>query len=214
MQQGFFRRMMAAAVAVAGLMAAGAVQAQQPLAGKDYIELSRPQAISVPGKVEVLAFFWYNCPHCHSLEPSFDAWAKKQGADVVVRRVPVAFNAGMQAQQRLYYSLEALNQVDALHARVFASIHTQRQPLTTEKQIKSWIAKQGVDADLFNKTYQSFGVNTSVGRAKTLMNAYGVEGVPAIAVGGKYLTSPSLAGSNAATLQVVDYLVKKIQSGN
>ena len=131
-----------------------------------------------------------------------------------MRRVPVAFNTGMQAQQRLYYSLEALNKVDELHPRVFAAIHTQRQPLTTEKQIKNWIAAQGVDAALFGKAYQSFGVNTSVSRAKSLMDAYGVKGVPAVAVGGKYLTSPSLAGSNAATLQVLDFLIEKIRSGN
>ncbi|MCK9507735.1 MAG: thiol:disulfide interchange protein DsbA/DsbL [Pigmentiphaga sp.] len=213
MHRGFINRVMAATVALMGFMAVGAVQAQ-PVAGKDYIELGQPQTSSAPGKIEVLEFFWYSCPHCHSLEPSFDAWAKKQGPDVVVRRVPVAFNAGMQAQQRLYYSLEALGKVDELHARVFTAIHTQRQPLTTEKQIKSWIAAQGVDAALFGKTYQSFGVNTSVSRAKSLMDTYGVKGVPAVAVGGKYLTSPSLAGSNAATLQVLDFLIEKTRSGN
>jgi thiol:disulfide interchange protein DsbA len=40
-----------------------------------------------------------------------------------------------------------------------------------------------------------------------LQDAYGVEGVPALGIAGRYYTDGSLAGSMERALQVVDYLV-------
>ena len=29
------------------------------------------------GKIEVIEFFWYGCPHCNAFEPMLDAWARR-----------------------------------------------------------------------------------------------------------------------------------------
>jgi thiol:disulfide interchange protein DsbA len=41
------------------------------------------------------------------------------------------------------------------------------------------------------------------------MEAYGIDGVPAFAVNGKYFTSPSMVGSNEGVLKVIDELVAR-----
>src|SRR5690606_26415710 len=77
--------------------------------GKDYVRLSKPVPTEAPsGKVEVLEFFWYSCPHCNTFEPTFEAWKKAAPQDLAIRRVPVAFNASFVPQQKLYYALEGM----------------------------------------------------------------------------------------------------------
>jgi len=204
-----FRHMFASLALAAGFVAAlpGTAQAQQPREGTEYIRLQQPQATDSPGKVEVTEFFWYSCPHCNALEPSLESWIKKLPADVVVRRVPVRFNAGMEPQQRLYYTLEALGKVDQLHRMVFTAIHEQRQPLNTANRIFDWAEKQGLDRAQFTAAYNSFGVQSMVQRATKLAEAYKIDGVPTLAINGRYLTSPSLTGSNLGALQVADFLI-------
>jgi len=204
-----FRHMFASLALAAGFVAAlpGTAQAQQPREGTEYIRLQQPQATDSPGKVEVTEFFWYSCPHCNALEPSLESWIKKLPADVVVRRVPVRFNAGMEPQQRLYYTLEALGKVDQLHRMVFTAIHEQRQPLNTVNRIFDWAEKQGLDRAQFTAAYNSFGVQSKVQRATKLAEAYKIDGVPTLAINGRYLTSPSLTGSNLGALQVADFLI-------
>jgi len=204
-----FRHMFASLALAAGFVAAlpGTAQAQQPREGTEYIRLQQPQATDSPGKVEVTEFFWYSCPHCNALEPSLESWIKKLPADVVVRRVPVRFNAGMEPQQRLYYTLEALGKVDQLHRMVFTAIHEQRQPLNTANRIFDWAEKQGLDRAQFTAAYNSFGVQSKVQRATKLAEAYKIDGVPTLATTGRYLTSPSLTGSNLGALQVADFLI-------
>ncbi|MPS25252.1 thiol:disulfide interchange protein DsbA/DsbL [Pigmentiphaga sp.] len=204
-----FRHIVASLALAAGFVAAlpGTAQAQQPREGTEYIRLQQPQATDSPGKVEVTEFFWYSCPHCNALEPSLEAWIKKLPPDVVVRRVPVRFNAGMEPQQRLYYTLEALGKVDQLHRMVFTAIHEQRQPLNTANRIFDWAEKQGLDRAQFTAAYNSFGVQSKVQRATKLAEAYKIDGVPTLAINGRYLTSPSMTGSNLGALQVADFLI-------
>ena len=44
-------------------------------------------------------------------------------------------------------------------------------------------------------------------RAAQVVDAYGVDGVPAMAVNGKYYTSPSMVGSAGGALRVLDQLI-------
>jgi len=164
----------------------------------------------VPGKVEVLDFFWYGCNHCHALEPLFNDWMAQQSeADVVVRRIPVGFNAGMRPSQQLYYTLEAMDRLD-LHAAVFRAIHVERQRLSSKSAIVAWAKKQGLDEKRFADTFDSFGVTVKVDRANTLWKTYNVEGTPTIAVGGRFITSPGHAGGYRETVVEVDQLVKQL----
>src|SRR5450830_2138069 len=189
-------------------------QLKPPQAGSDYLVVEKPAAVEAPaGKIEVVEFFWYSCPHCNAFEPTFDAWSKRVPKDVVVRRVPIAFRADFAPQQRLFYALEAMGLLDQLHRKVFAAIHSEKQNLATGDAIVDWVAKQGVDKAKFLENFNSFSVSTKTSRATQLQNAYKVEGVPALGVGGRFYTDGSLAKSMERSLQVVEFLIAQVRSG-
>lgn len=180
--------------------------------GTDYIRLAKPVNLNTPaGKVEVLEFFWYSCPHCNTFEPMFEAWIKAQPDHVVVRRVPIAFqqNNNFVPQQKLYYTLESLNLVDKLHVPVFNAIHRERRRLTSDEAVFTWAEGQDVDLEEFKKTYNSFSVSNSVRRATQLQDEFRVEGVPSLGVAGKYYTDGTMARNLANALQVVERLVER-----
>jgi thiol:disulfide interchange protein DsbA len=204
-----------ALVAGAGFVQSSALaQGKPPEAGVDYQTLDKRVMVEAPaGKIEVVEFFWYNCPHCHAFEPAFDAWSKKVPKDVAVRRVPVAFRDDFAPQQRLFYALEAMGLVDKLHAKVFAAVHVEKKDLTKGEAIADWVAKQGVDKAKFLEQYNSFSVATKASRAIQLQNAYKIDGVPALGIAGRYWTDGSMAKGMERALQVVDHLVAGIRNG-
>jgi len=180
--------------------------------GKDYLTLKQRAPVeSDKGKVEVVEFFWYSCPHCNAFEPELNAWLAKLPPQVDFKRVPVRFRADFEPQQRLYYTLDAMGQLPKLHSKVFHAIHVERNPLTTAAAIFEWAAKQGVDRTAFETTFNSFGVVGKAKRAAQLQEAYQVEGVPALGVAGRFYVDGGLAGSMNRALQVVDHLVKQIR---
>lgn len=198
-------------LAAAGLAALPVVvraQAKPPEEGRDYRALGKQVAVEAPqGKVEVVDFFWYSCPHCNAFEPSLRAWSQRLPADVTLRRVPAAFRDDMVPQQRLFYTLEALGKVDELHGKVFDAIHKEGVPLTRQQPMADWMAKQGVDPQKFIDVYNSFAVSAKARHAVEVQDMYGVEGVPAMGVAGRYYTDGTLAMSNPRMLQVVNYLI-------
>ena len=189
-------------------------QAKPPAAGTDYMVLEKRASVEAPaGKIEVVEFFWYSCPHCNAFEPTLNAWVKGVAKDVSVRRVPVAFRDDFVPQQRLFYALEAMGLLDKLHGQVFAAIHVEKQKLARGDEIGDWVGKQGVDKTKFMEQYNSFSISTKATRGAQLQNAYRVEGVPALGVAGRFYTDGSLARSMERALQVVEFLTGEVRSG-
>jgi thiol:disulfide interchange protein DsbA len=199
---------------VAQAQTAATAPVRKPEAGKDYRALAKPAPLdTAAGKIEVIEFFWYSCPHCNAFEPALDAWIKRAPKDVVVKRVPVAFRDGFGPQQRLFFALEAMGLVDKLHARVFHAIHVERQQLDQPAAIFDWVAKQGVDKAQFMDQFNSFSAATKLKRAVQLQDAYQVEGVPALGIAGRFYTDGELTKNMGRALQVVDYLVGEVRKG-
>jgi thiol:disulfide interchange protein DsbA len=193
-----------AAASLAGLPLA--VRAQGLQEGRDYKRVETP--VPVPeGKLEVVEFFGYWCPHCNAFEPALDAWAKKLPQQVTFRRIPVAFSPGQEPLQRLYYAIEAMGQVEALHRKVFAALHVERKRLNTEGEILDWVKAQGLDAAKVGDTMKSFAVATKLRQSKQLAEAYHIEGVPTLGIQGRFMTSPSIAGTAERALAVADALI-------
>lgn len=204
------RRQFSQLAIAAGLGAALPVSAQIAglKEGSDYLRLQRPAPVdSKAGQIEVLEFFAYTCIHCYNFEPLLTAWMAKKPAHVVVRRTPVAFSPAMEPLQRLYYALEAMGRVGALHEKVFRAIHVDKQRLTTPEAIADWVAKQGVDKAQFNQFYNAFGVAGKAKRATQLQDAYQVEGTPALGVAGRYYIS----GQGPRTLVIADALIADLR---
>ena len=180
-----------------------------PREGNEFRAVKPEQSTESPGKIEVLEFFWYGCPHCNVFEPSIKDWVKRLPPDVVFRKVHVALGPSWAAHQQLYYALESLNKDAALNEAIFAAIHNDRQPLNKPDDMADFVAKHGVDRKQFLDAWASFTVRTRVRKATAMAKAYGVDGVPAMAVNGRWYTAPSMAGGNAQALAVVDALIER-----
>ena len=186
-----------------------AAQAQAPTEGKDFVRLNTPVAVPGGGKIDVIEFFSYGCPHCYSFEPMLDQWVKRLPPDVAFRRIPATFNAPFENYAKLFYALEAVDQVDALHKRVFAAIHVQRQRLDKETDIAAFVSANGGDGAKVIEAYKSFGVATKLRQAKQAFEAYKIDGVPTLGIHGRWFTSGSLTGSNERALAVADQLIQR-----
>ena len=185
-------------------------QESSPVDSTEYRKLQSAVGTEVPaGKVEVLEFFGYWCPHCANFEPAFDAWLRKAPAKAVVRRVPVAFRADMAPLLRLYYTLEKLGVLPTLHAKVFDALHKQRINLLKEDVMLAWASMQ---PELAKRpllvTYNSEAVRNQVKQADQLASAYGIEGVPSFGVAGKYYLDGMITGSMERALVVVNHLIR------
>ncbi|MEI7782850.1 MAG: thiol:disulfide interchange protein DsbA/DsbL [Betaproteobacteria bacterium] len=203
----------AAALALSSPLAALA-QGKPPADGAEFISLE--QAVPTeggPGKVDVVEFFWYSCPHCNAFEPQLEAWLSKLPKNIHFRRVPVMFRPNFEPQQRLFYVLEAMGKLPELHKKVFYAIHVEKQTLDTPELVAGWAAKQGLDKAKFVEQYNSFPVVTKARRATQLQEQYKVDGVPSLGIAGKYFTSGSMAGTMQRALQVTDYLVAQAAKG-
>lgn len=209
---------------VAGMFAAGA--GASPAAPKndlEYLTLPSPQPTDTGKKIEVIEFFAYYCPHCNALEPKLAEWIKAQGANIAFKRVHVERGAPVAAQQRLFFTLEAMGLTDKYHAKVFEAMHQQGAKLSNDEQVFEWAEKAGIDRVKFIDTYRSFSMNPKISRARDLMGIYKVDRWPYVAIDGHYVTSPSHvaagipdekteAGLNRAFLQVMDFLVAKARA--
>ena len=199
----------AAATVAGGGTAAQAQVATAPTEGRDYVRLNTPVAVPAGGKIDVIEFFSYGCPHCYSFEPMLEQWVKRLPPDVAFRRVPATFNATFEGYAKLFYALEAVGQVEALHKRVFAAIHVQRQRLDKEADIAAFVSGNGSDGAKVIEALKSFGVATKLRQAKQAFEAYKIDGVPAMGIHGRWFTSGSLTGSNDKALAVADHLIQR-----
>lgn len=198
---------------VAGSLAAAAAPAQTaaPREGIDY-RLVRPvQPTEAPaGKVEVIEFFGYWCPHCHDFEPTMADWARRNEGTVATVYVPIAFQPAMANLQKLYYTLDALGKEKELRRKVFSSIHDDHSlsPTADAGALADWVAKQGIDRKKFLDTFNSFSVQARVNRANQIAKAYGVDAVPMLGIAGKYLLNVQ-----ARTIGNADIMVARARSG-
>jgi thiol:disulfide interchange protein DsbA len=199
---------------IVALFLSVAVHAQAaPTEGIDYIELRPPQPTDTAGKIEVLEFFWYRCPHCYALEPDLEAWLKQLPRDAQFKRVPGILNDDWAIDGRIFYTLEAMGQVERLHRPLFDAIHQQGGVRLHgdeyAKWVADWLAKQGVDIKKYDATFHSFTVESRLRRAMQMSQAYRLDGVPSLAVQGRYVVMAS--GSRKAMLDTTSYLIGEVR---
>ena len=190
-----------------------------PVEGKQFTRLGQTLP-TAPGKIEVIEFFWYGCPHCFVFDPVLDAWVKGLPADVAFRRVHVGFNAMIKLHQKLFFALEAMGKEAEVHTAVFNAFHRERLELADEESIVALVGKLGVDKAKFSAAFNSFGVQTKCLQASKMSENFRIDGVPALGVGGKFLTSPSQAGQRGQpeialgqqAVAVADHLIKLVRN--
>jgi thiol:disulfide interchange protein DsbA len=200
------RRLLAAATLAATVLALAPAAAQQQPA---FTELHPPLPTDSKARIEVVEFFWYECPHCYALEPYLDAWVKKLPKDVEFRRIPATFNERWVLSARVYYALEAMGLVDKLHRPLMDAIHKDRLRVTDERQLTEWLQGKGVDVAKFSATLKSFAVESRLKRAQSLVHGSRIDGVPALMVNGQYVVAAGAGGSEERMLAIADSLIER-----
>ncbi len=177
--------------------------------GGHYELLDEVQPVQTGDSIEVVEMFWYRCPHCYRLEPYLQRWLQNKPENAEFVPIPAILNENWGFHARAYYTFEALGLTEQLHVPFFDAIHRDRKPFNTVEQLAEWAATQGADPDAIVSTFNSFAVNNKLNFANIMSRKYGISGVPAIIVDGKYRTSVSMAGSHDELLEVINYLVAK-----
>lgn len=184
-------------------------QAEDIEAGKQYVELSSAVPVAQPGKIEVVELFWYGCPHCYHFEPTINPWIEKLPQDVNFVRIPAMFGGVWDIHGQLFITLETMQVEKQVHKAVFDAIQKDGKKLATPEEMAEFLATQGIDAETFLKTYNSFGVKGQVANAKRLGMAYQISGVPTMIVNGKYRFDIGSSGGPEQALNVADQLIAK-----
>jgi thiol:disulfide interchange protein DsbA len=99
-----------------------------------------------------------------------------------------------------------------MNDKVMYAMHKENKRLMTENEIADWVASQGIDRNTFLATYRSFAVVSKARAARQMADAYRIDGVPTIVMQGRYVTSPSIAGTKAKAIAVMDHLEQKIRN--
>lgn len=190
--------------------AESAEAAVELIAGFNYELVTPAQATESGSKIEVVEVFWYGCPHCYDFEPTVNAWKETLPDDVEFRRMPGVFRSSWVPHAKAYYAAEKLGMLDQIHSQLFDAIHRDNIQVMTDDDILDFVGSlNGVDADAFKKAYNSYSVKTKVKQAMKMSRAFGITGVPAVVVNGKYWSSGNVAGSYPELMRVVDALVEK-----
>jgi len=175
-----------------------------------YQKLENPQPTDGSGKIEVIEFFWYGCPHCYAMEPTVAAWLKTKPADVEFKRVP-AYAGSWVPLASVYYTLEAMGKLDAMHTKVFDAIHRDHANLQNKTVLQKFLKDNGIDPAEYEKVEKSFSVVSKLGRDKDLTIRYQVDSVPRFFVAGKYVTSGDIAGGNDKIMPAIDQAIAAVR---
>lgn len=189
------------------VLSTGFVQAEGAPGAPGYVTLVAPQPTSDASKIEVVELFWYGCPHCYHLEPVLTKWVAELPPDVVFVRTPAILGPSWEILARAYYAAELLGVLDKIHEPLFKAIHEGKQKFTNEDELAKFFVAQGVDDKQFRDTFKSFGVAAKLNRAKQMTQRYGLTGVPALIINGKYRTSVGDAGGQEQMLELTDKLI-------
>ena len=194
------------------LLARTAWATVEPVEGKHYTRLQQPMQVAAPGKIEVIEFFGYWCPHCRTLEPVLEAWARKLRADVSFRRVPVSWKPGQEPYQRLYFALESLGVGAGTHQKVFEAVQLKGMRLELPAALAAFASANGIDGKKLADAMGGFAVASKARLAAQTASTYRIDSVPALAIHGRFMTSPARAGGDEAALQVADALIRKAKT--
>lgn len=175
-----------------------------------YQKLETPQVTDGSGKIEVIEFFWYGCPHCYAMETNVNAWLKTKPADVEFKRIP-AYSGGWVPQAVVFYTLEAMGKLDTMHSKVFDALHKDHLNLNSEKVLDKFLADNGIDPAEYHKVEKSFSVVNKLSRDKQLTLTYQVDSVPRFFIAGKYVTSGDIAGGNDKIMGAIDEAVAAVR---
>jgi len=177
--------------------------------GTQYNKLANSQSTDSGDKIEVVEFFWYGCPHCFRFEPTISKWIKNKPTNVNFIRVPAPVNPSWVPHTKTYYALEMMGKGEQYHEVLFKAMHVEKKKLRDLSSLTKFLVSKGVDEKAFIDAVNSFAVEMRVRKAMQMTKNYKLNGVPMLAVNGKYTISAQQAGGYDGMINVANYLINK-----
>lgn len=207
-----FRTLQSAVLLIAGLGLTTLASAANLVEGQHYERLPEPVETRVAeDQIEVTEAFWYGCPHCYNLQDSVRAWYETLDEDVSVVHLPATMGGDWNTHAMLFYAAEELGIREQAHADIFDAIHQQGRQLNDADSIAAFLSEYGVSEEEARQALDAFGVKAQVNQAHARMRAMRLMGVPALIVDGRYVVSPSSAGSLDNMPQIADALIERVR---
>jgi len=192
-----------------GLMAEPVEKFQE---GLQYQRIDPPQPVTEPqGKVKVVEMFFYACPHCYTLEPKMQRWLKDKPY-IDFQRIPAIVGPSWADQARAFYMARELGRLDELHPALFKAIHKDGKQIYNEFAVIDFFVKHGVPRDKALALYASKKIQAAVNEARVMTVKFGLRGVPAVIVNGRYKTAPFFVHNQEEMLEVLNTLVEKFRN--
>lgn len=183
------------------------------LEGEDYRQIKGAAPPEDPSKIVVTEVFWYGCGHCYAFEPYISKWAETKPGDVVFERMPSSLGRPVGLlHSRAYYTAEQLGVEKQFTPKIFAAMHDERLPISTEASIISLFTQLGLDGEKARKTFEGFAAQNRVRQAEAQLREWRITSTPTVVVGGKYVTSPQMARGAEESLEVIDFLIEKLRA--
>ena len=204
---------LAGALAMAGAPLRARAQGAAPVEGRDFLALDKPIAVPANGRIEVLEFFWYGCPHCFAFEPVIQPWILQLPADVHFSRVPVGFDARRQIHQRIFYTWEALGVTEQMHVKTYMRFHVQRKPIDSLDGMLAFAQENGLDGAKVRAAWNGFSVQSKCAAAQRLEDDYDIQGTPEMAIAGRFKATAQQGAGGYAMLSTTDWLVNRVRHG-
>ncbi len=174
-----------------------------------YFKLPTPQPVQTGDQIEVLELFWYGCPHCYELEPTIEKWLTNKPKNAAYVRMPAILRDTWAFHARVYFTFEAMDMEDKLHASFFDELHKRKNRIRNKEQLIPFLEANGVPKDRFFDTYDSFAVDSKVRHSQLMSGKYATTGVPTMIVDGKYRATATSAGGHEKLMDLVNFLVTK-----
>ncbi|HSS63933.1 MAG TPA: thiol:disulfide interchange protein DsbA/DsbL [Gammaproteobacteria bacterium] len=159
------------------------------------------------GVIEVVDIFGYRCPHCFSFLPVLERFENEVPDDVHVRHMPVIFRDSWEAPARAFYTAKLLGVLDRVHRPIFEALHVDRRTMDSDDAWRNLFAEHGVSNADFDKTFNSFAVQSMLRKSQVMQRRYGVTATPSVIVNGKYRVPAGLAGSFENMIEVTKGLI-------
>ncbi|WP_304666722.1 thiol:disulfide interchange protein DsbA/DsbL [Neisseria bergeri] len=164
--------------------------------GQNYTVLANPIPQQQAGKVEVLEFFGYFCPHCAHLEPVLSKHAKSFKDDMYLRTEHVVWQKEMLPLARLAAAVDmaaaavdmaAADSKDVANSHIFDAMVNQKIKLQNPEVLKKWLGEQtAFDGKKVLAAYESPESQARADKMQELTETFQIDGTPTVIVGGKY----------------------------
>ncbi len=148
-------------------------------------------ALQVSGKINVIEFADFECPHCRKVHPIVDELVREYGDRVHFQRfmVPLKMHQHARGAAAAYLCAEKQNHGEAMANELFTATSMN------DAALNRIAASVGLDMAQFDACVKSPDVEASIKKSEELFERLGLKGIPAT-----YVNDEEIMGSRPASV--------------